>query len=188
MNQKEIRDQVEDLIRMKQTFNTSAPALPSIDLQPILDSYYSSDAQNILNNNRTQSLIHQWNRQVGNGLFEGKHVGQLGIVLGKLGIKSYKDLFISNFIPEVSMVSFFGYTTKRSKLIDASLSLINFFNDLASKNLIRAVLNPLTAIELADGRFAVISYIAVDQPNEALVQSMYGHLEFKEGGLPPEFK
>jgi hypothetical protein len=59
-------------------------------------------------------------------------------------------------------------------------------NSLASQNLIRAVLAPLTAVDLIGGKVVVVSYIAVDQPNEALVQSMYGSLQFQEGGIPPE--
>jgi hypothetical protein len=68
------------------------------------------------------------------------------------------------------------------------MNLVNFINDLASKNLIRGILTPLMSLELVGGKIVIVSYIAVDQPNEALVQSLYGTLEFKEGGIPPEFK
>lgn len=190
MNQKEIRDQVENLIRMNRITETvlSTPKMSALDLVPIFHDQFTPEAQNVLLNQKTTNLIVQWNRQVGTSSISGPEAYKLADFLEKFKIKSYSDLQSSNYVREYSKVSFYGQTVERSRLVDATMVLVNFINDLASKNLIRAVLAPLMSIELADGRFAIVSYIAVDQPNEPLVQSMYGSLSFAEGSVPPEFK
>lgn len=190
MTQKEIRDQIENLIRMGKTISTVAPQeLRAMDLVPVVHNLYSQDSLNLINNNKTLSLLHQWNRQLpGSSPFEGTQAYKLGEFVGRLGLKSYETLLVSNYIREVSKVQYFGLTASPNKVGEAAIKLVNFFNDLASKNLIRAVLAPLMSIELVGGNIVLVSYIAIDQPNEALVQSMYGHFQFKEGGIPPELK
>lgn len=166
----------------------SPQELKCIDLYPLMSQYFNTEAQNIIQNHKTSSTLVQWNKQVGNSKYEGEHVQRLGTFLNKIQINTWEDLFVSNYVREVSQVKYYGHTVERHKVAEAALSLINFFNDLASKGLIRAVLTPLMSLELVGGKIVIVSYLAVDQPNEALVQSMYGALEFREGGLPPEFK
>lgn len=190
MNQQEIRNQVENLIRMNRISNqlTSPPEFKILDLVPLFTPHFTQAGLDAIKNQRVQTTLVQWNRQVGNSKYEGEHAASLGKLLGKLKIKSYEDLFASNYVREVSQVKYYGQTVEPSKVADAALVMVNFINDLASKNLIRGILAPLTALELVGGKIVIVSYIAVDQPNEALVQSMYGNLEFKEGAVPPEYK
>jgi hypothetical protein len=189
MTQKEIRDQVENLIRMSRISNTVAPQeFKAVDLVPIMTPYFNAAAQNVLQNQKCNSTLVQWNRQVSNSKYEGPQAYALGEFLGKLKIKSNEDLFQSNYVREVSQVKYYGHCTTPDRLADAALVMVGMINDLATKGLIRAVLAPLMSIELVGGKVVVVSYIAIDQPNEALVQSMYGSLSFQEGGIPPEFK
>lgn len=191
MTQKEIRDQVENLIQTKQTFkSTSSYPISSVDLHGIMLPYYNAEALNLIQNNKTHGLVHEWNRKVSDFKFEGYEASMLGSLLSKFKIKSWEDLCQSSYVREVSMVRFFGCKANKDKVSNAALFMVNVFNDLASKSLIRAVLTPLVSIELqADNTFVLVTYIAVDKQNESLVQSLYGHLEFKDGGVPAmEFK
>jgi hypothetical protein len=189
MTQKEIRDQVENLILMSRISKQFAPQeFKTINLVPIMNSYFNVEAMNAIVNKKINSLVVQWNRQVGNNKFEGTEAHSVGNLLNKFRIRSYEDLLVSNYIREHSIVRYYGLTTTFDRVATATLVLVDFINDLASKNLIRGILTPLIALELVDGKFAIVSYIAVDQSNEALVQSMYGSLEFKEGAIPSEFK
>lgn len=187
MTQKEIRDQVENLIRMNKTFSNLQNTICSKDLTSTVYSLFNAEAQNLIQNHKTTSLIHQWNRQTGNSQFEGDVAHSLGKLLEKLNIKSFADLFASNYVREVSKVQYFGHIAELNKVGAAAISMVNFFNDLASKGLIRAVLTPLTSVELVGGKIVLVSYVAIDQQNEAVVQSIYGSMQFIEGGLPPEF-
>lgn len=188
MNQKEIRDQVENLIRMKKTVSAVTQIHTALDLAPVVGNMFNTEAKDIIINHKTDSLLHQWNRQLNDCKFESKQAYSLGEFLGKLKIASHSDLFASNYVRECSQVKFFGVTAERDRVGEATIHMVSFFNDLASKGLIRAVLAPLTSIELVDGKIVIVSYIAIDQPNEAIVQSLYKQIEFLEGGLPPEFK
>lgn len=163
---------------MNKTFN---------DLAPIVDQLYNADAKDVIKNKKTTHLVHQWNRQINNNKYEGEQAHALAKLLEKFNIKSSDDLKVSNYIRDCSKVQFFGHTTDRTKVGEVAVHMVNFFNDLASKGLIRAVLAPLTSVELVDGRIILVSYIAIDQPNEAIVQSIYGSMQFQEGTLPPEF-
>lgn len=188
MQQKEIRDKVENLIRMNQTFSGTRQEFKALDLAPIFDQFFTPEAKNIIQNHRTNDIIHQWNRVISDNKYLGTEACALGYLLDRLDLKNYADFQQCNYVRDISRVEYFGYTCDRVDLVDAALSLVSFFNDLASRNLIRAVMTPLLSIELVDGRCVVVSYVAIDQPNEALVQSTYGHLIFKEGGIPSEFK
>lgn len=188
MTQKEIRDQVENLIRMNKIIDIVAPQeFKALDLVPIMSPYLNMEVQDLIKNKKCHTTIVQWNRKVGGSEYEGQEAYALGLLLDKLKIRSYEDLLKSNIVRELSYVRYYGRCTTPDKVADVALLMTNMLNDLASKNLIRAVLAPLMSIQLVGGKVAIVSYIAVDQPNEALVQSMYGSLQFQEGAVPPEF-
>lgn len=188
MTQKEIRDQVENMIRMSRISEQvlGVPQFKSIHLLPYVDAHLNYDAKNIIQNHKTNNMVHQWDEKVGDNKYEGKAAYALGELLGKFELPSYHTLQTYNVIRRISMVRCYGITTDLSRVGEASLKLVAMFNDLASQSLIRAVLASFILVELVGGKIAIVSYIAVDQPNEALVQSMYGSLEFQEGGIPPE--
>lgn len=188
MTQKEIRDQIENMIRMNRISNevVNEPQFKVMDLLPLTDSLLNADAKNLILNHKTYSTVHQWNRKVDDNKYKGEQAYALGELLGKLNVPNYESLQLCNYVREVSLVKYYGVTTSLAKVGEATLKMVNMLNDLASRNLIRAVLAPLMSIELIGGKIVVVSYIAVDKPNEALVQSLYGALQFQEGGVPSE--
>lgn len=162
-------------------------ALVANDLEPIFSPLFNVKAQELIQN-KVGSVLVQWNRQVATNKYNGEEAATLGNFLKRIKISSYDDLFTSNYVREVSQVHYYGWTVDGSKLAEAALNVVNMVNDLANKNYIRGMLAPLTSIKLADGRYVVVSYFAVDQVNLPVVQSMYGKRSFVEGTIPPEFK
>ncbi len=188
MTQKEIRDQIENMIRMNRISSAvvNESQFKAMDLLPFVDSLLNADAKNLILNHKTYSTIHQWNRKVDDNKYKGEQAYALGEFLGKLNISNYETLQLCNYVREVSQVKYYGVTATLEKVGEATIKMVNMLNDLASRNLVRAVLAPLMSVELVGGKIVVVSYIAVDKPNEALVQSLYGALQFQEGGVPLE--
>jgi len=157
----------------------SVPQFKAIDLVPFVDSHLNVDAKDIIQNHKTFSVCHQWNEKTSDNKYEGPEANALGELLKKLQVDNYEALQVSNYTRKISLVRYYGVTTELARVGEAALKMVNMFNDLATKGLIRAVLAPFMLVELVGGKIVIVSYIAVDQPNEALVQSMYGSLSLK---------
>lgn len=181
---------MESLTKTNQTSQTTSINLEkfeALDLTSTFINFFNNEAQNIIANHKATHLVHQWNEHMSNSKFEGPETHKLADLLTKIKLKEVDDLYVSNYVRRISVVHFFGWTVEESKLTDAILDLVNMVNDLCSKSLIRAMMSPLLSIKLADGKYVVVSYFAIDQANESLVKSMY-HCSFKEGAMPPELK
>lgn len=176
------------MIKSQTITTTSDPRFDALDLLPIFCNLFNSEAKAVIHQHRTNSTVHQWNRQTGSNKYSGSEAYGLGNFLFKFKIKSFSDLFVSNYVRECSLVYYFGWTVEEGKLTEAVLDLVNMFNELAIDDKIRAVLTPLTSIKLANGKYIVLSYFAVDQANVPFVQSKCGGRQFNEGGLPQEYK
>ena len=179
---------VENLIKIPQTpTNSTKYHFIDHDLSLLLADHYNEEAQAVMTQRITKDLVVQWNRKTSDKPFAGDEAYALGYILKKLKINHANDLCVSNYVRDYSTVDYYGWTVEESKVASAALSLVNMFNDVCAKGLVRAVLTPLLIFKLANGKHAIVSYFAVDQANKPLVQSIYSHCMFLEGSMPPEF-
>lgn len=111
-----------------------------------------------------------------------------GTFLCKLGIKSGAEFFNNGYVRHAALVNYFGYRTTKEKVGEAALEMVKVINDLCANKYAIAALEPLFTIEVADGSYFVVSYLAIDNQYEPLVKTTYSHCIFPEGGVPPEFK
>jgi len=161
----------------------STQSFYSTDLYPAFQPLFTPEAITVLNN-KTYNTVHQYNLQIGRFDFS-----TLEPLLSNLKIKSAYGIG-GNFVRKFALTNYFGYTTTEDKLAAATVDLIGKINDMASNKHIIATMTPLSVIELANAapphkRFVVVSYLAIDQAHQAIVESTYP--TFKEGTMPLEF-
>lgn len=129
-------------------------------------------------------MIHQYNKQLKWG---SEYNYKLSKLLGKLKLKNNDVFDTGTYVREYAKVECFGLTCTSDKVAEAALSMVAMINHFAANAYGLATLEPLMLISLADGRFCVVSYIAIDQQYYSLVESTCRNFMFQEGGLPPEF-
>lgn len=189
MTIKDINQAVESLIKTNQTFDSAedvitVPVLTAIDLASIIDPYLTPEAKVILSN-KTYNLLYQYNVKMSNNKYFDKS-WVLADFFRKLEFKHAEDFDRANYIRMVAQVDYFGFTVEETKVGEAAIKLTQVINNLASKKMILATLAPMSAVRLADGRYCVVSYLAVDSQYQSLVKSTYANCMFLEGGMPPE--
>lgn len=176
------------MIKQGPTTTSSQPAPINTIPLDTFEYLFNDDARELFKN-RAMNLLHQYNtvndeRACMYGLFE---------LAGLLGIKSAEFNPCVNFYTrQIVKVRFFGLQCQPNEVIPCIHRVIDAINDMASKKWLQASLYNLGMMELRDKDdkpiFAVYSYLAPKVEHETDVESMYGHIEFLEGGMPPEFK
>lgn len=191
MTQREIRKQIQQLIATNQISEPAILSIPEFevtDLYPVMYQHFNVEAIKALSV-QTHNVIHQYNKF---------HPGEapkynLGNLLEKLSISDGSLLMNNTYTREAAKVLYFGFVASKDKVGEAALSLIAEINKLATTNAILASLSKLNLIKIYRMEtdtydYVIVSYLAIDQQYESLVQSQYSHCMFEEGGLPPEFK
>jgi hypothetical protein len=132
---------------------------PQWNFFPMFVELFSVEALKVLVNT-THNTVHQYNEH--NKWF---HMVPL---LKKLDIKTSANLPDYEYIRQMALVNYIGFHVTRDKLFDAIMELIK-------------------RIELADGTYCVVSYLAIYNQHQKFVESNYAFCSFKEGGVPPEY-
>jgi hypothetical protein len=183
INRKQIRDQIETLIKINHTKSINLKhELICVDLSNHIYHLLNDEAKNAVMI-KADSLVHQYSEPLHPS---GDQIEKLQILIDKLGIKSASTL-PSGYIRRIAQVNFFGYTTDIIQAGNATLSLVNMINDLASMNAIRASLSTLSSCQLSNGKVVIFSYLAIDQKLEQYVNLKYKDITFPEGGIPKEY-
>ncbi len=139
----------------------------------------------------TPQMVYQYNeptdeRAIGFGLVE---------LLALLGLKSAQDNpFGQMWTRKFSVVKGFGFTCDYINADEAAKRLITIINDIAASKWINASLYNIGRIDLngqdgkPNGKCCIAAYLAVKADHEEDVKSVYGWVQFPEGGVPPRFK
>jgi len=131
------------------------------------------------------SAIHQYNEKVGpTTLYEVTRL------LALLKLKSAQDNpFSGNYQRKIAVMTCFGFHCDQVDADSAAKKLITIINDMAASKWIKASLYNMGRMDIPGSQECmVISYVAIPSEFEDDVKTVYGWVQFPEGGLPPRFK
>lgn len=189
MNQSQLRRAIRQMIKGK-TSSQPAP-LGTTNLDKAFINSFNQEAQAIFKK-QAGGLLHQWNEALDDRAYLHGAIELLAL----LDIKSAEDNPADQFwVRTCAPVRFFGVTCEAKDVIPGINKMIAAVNDMAKNKWLKASLYNLGMLELASDpltpstkKFCIFSYIVVDPKFDVDATTAYGDIEFKEGGMPPEYK
>lgn len=185
--QAQIRKAVNQMMKQLTTTSNQPAPIKSIPLDTF-DHLFNDEAREVFKT-KAYGLIHQYNTIND----ERAHMYNLFELASLLDVRSALhnpciNFYTHNFVK----VKFFGLTCQPHEVIPCIYKVIEAINNMASNKWLQASLYNLGMMELrdVDGKqsFAIFSYLAPKAEHEIDVEQAYSHIEFQEGGVPPEFK